>query len=128
MAYLNKREKISQFFRMSHLRHLNTFNMCILSWKYKNYRFFISCKSDHPRLNSDCVKCLESTDMNCSMTNRPEVLYKQAKVALDSFSWVMSIFSRIRKHQGLQCKCWTVLGPIIDMHAYAAILSFDKFI
>ncbi len=45
---------------------------------------FISCESDHPRLSSDCVKCLESTDMNCSMQKRPEVLYKQAKVALDS--------------------------------------------
>ncbi len=45
----------------------------------------ISCKSDHRRLSSGCVKCLESTDMSWSMENRPEVLYKQAKVALDSF-------------------------------------------
>ncbi len=35
---------------------------------------------------SDCVKWPESTDMNCSMKNRTEVLYKQAKVTLDSSS------------------------------------------
>ncbi len=42
-------------------------------------------KSDHRRLSSGCLKCLESTIMSCSIKNRPEGLYKQAKVALDSY-------------------------------------------
>ena len=47
--------------------------------------FFISCKSDIYSLSSGCVKCLESTIMSCGIKNRLEVLYKQAKVALDSY-------------------------------------------
>ena len=39
VAYHNKREKISQFFRMNHLRHLNRSNISILSLKCKNYHF-----------------------------------------------------------------------------------------
>ncbi len=35
-------------------------------------------------LGSGCVKCLESTDMSCSIQS--EVLFKQAKVALDSWT------------------------------------------
>ena len=35
-------------------------------------------------MSSGCVKCPESTDLSCSMYNRPNVLYKQAKVTLDS--------------------------------------------
>ncbi len=46
---------------------------------------FIWCKSDHHRLSFGCVKCLKSTIMSCNIKNRPEVLYKQAKVALDSY-------------------------------------------
>ncbi len=49
-------------------------------------------KSDHSRLISGCVKCIESTIMSCSIKNRPEVLYKQAKVALDSFPAVGTVF------------------------------------
>ncbi len=48
--------------------------------------FFILCKSDHRRLSSGCVKCLESTIMSFSIKNRPKVVYKQAKVALDSLA------------------------------------------
>ena len=50
----------------------------------QNPLLFISCKSAHFRLGSGRVKCPESTDMSCSMRTRPKVLYKQAKVALDS--------------------------------------------
>ncbi len=66
------------------------------SWNWPSFRpisgysdntlktLVISCKSEHRRLSSGCVKCLESTIMSCSIKNRPEALYKQAKVALDS--------------------------------------------
>ncbi len=48
---------------------------------------------------SGCVKCLESTIMSCSVKNRPEVLCKQAKVALDSLE-----FERFLSHN------WQVLS------------------
>ena len=47
--------------------------------------FFTSCKLDC-RLNSGCVKCQEPTEISCSMKNPCEVLYKQAKLSLDSYS------------------------------------------
>ncbi len=62
--------------------------------------FFISCKSDIYSLSSGCVKCLESTGMSCSIKNRPEVLYKQAKVALDSYK------SLICKHSASLWQRW----------------------
>ena len=62
--------------------------------------FFISRKSDYHRLSSGCVKCLESTDMSCSMQNRPEVLYKQAKVALGSFSNDLQFLVFSKVHTG----------------------------
>ncbi len=52
---------------------------------------FISCKSELCRLSSGCVKCLESTDMSCSIRNHPEVLYKQPKVALDSYAHTLDL-------------------------------------
>ncbi len=50
-------------------------------------------ESPHPYLI-----LVESTDMNCSMKNRPEVLYKQAKVALDSLKFVAPGTNRDHNH------------------------------
>ena len=65
---------------------LNFIQFLHIYWmlEMQNLTLFISCKSDHRRLSFGCVKSLESTDMSCSIENRPVVLYKQAKVSLDS--------------------------------------------
>ncbi len=39
----------------------------LLRAEMQRLMLFISCKSDHHRLNSGCLKSLESTDMSCSM-------------------------------------------------------------
>ncbi len=68
----------------------------ILSW-YCYDDWFIKTKSDHCRLSYSRVKCQKSIEMSPNMKNRPVVLYKQAKVALDSWSllqnWSMDFVS-----------------------------------
>ncbi len=67
---------------------------------------------DSSQQSKDGVKCQESTDMSCK--TRPEVLYKQAKVTLDSYL-LMTHFPRwYGKWYYWPLDKYFALGPALD--------------
>ncbi len=79
------------------------------------------------RASSGRVKCLESTDISCSMENRPEVLYKQAKVALDYLVRLGILMRCLRFPRKIR---YTVSNPLIifssiKRHSFTILLYLD---